>query len=321
MIPQTSGGFFREDAARMLALLASPQEPIALRGLWQPQRAEEVHFQDHAAALDWLARHDGRRALYAVLNPLKPEAAPNVTDTQIAALRWFPLDADPKRPADTASTNAELEAAQDTMAALLAFLGRHIPDLSASVVQALSGNGAHALMRLPDYDPAEAPRLKRLGDALSRRFSDAAVGIDRTVFNPSRIWRVYGTLNLKGENTPDRPHRRARLFGPADFVPVPCNVLAYESVLLSALGAAETPKKAEVKAGIMPPESLPAVPSQSETPLLPPWWGETIPRRESVTTRPFGAPAGCPTQPKATNPARTPGPCSKPGTSLAAAPP
>ena len=214
MIPQTSGGFFREDAARMLALLASPQEPIALRGLWSPSRAEEVHFQDHAAALDWLARHDGRRALYAVLNPLKPNAVPNVTDTQIAALRWFPLDADPKRPADTASTDAELKAAQDIMAALLAFLETHIPDLSASVVQALSGNGAHTLLRLPDYDPAEAPRLKRLGDALSRRFSDAAVGVDRTVFNPSRIWRVYGTLNLKGNNTPNRPHRRARLLGP-----------------------------------------------------------------------------------------------------------
>jgi hypothetical protein len=110
MITQATGGFFHEDAARMLALLAASQETIALRGLWSPGRAEEVHFHDHAAALDWLARHDGRRALYAVLNPLKPDALPNVTDTQIAALRWFPLDADPKRPADTASTDAEVQA-------------------------------------------------------------------------------------------------------------------------------------------------------------------------------------------------------------------
>lgn len=282
MTNQLSGGFFHEDAARMLALLASPSETLALRGLWAPSRAEEVHFQNHAAALDWLARHDGRRALYAVLNPLKPDAAPNVTDTQVAALRWFPLDADPKRPADTASTDAELQAAQDTMAALLAFLGMHVPDLSASVLQALSGNGAHALLRLPDYDPAEAPRLKRLGDALSRRFSNAGVGVDRTVFNPSRIWRVYGTLNLKGQNTPDRPHRRARLLSPADFIPVPCDVLAYETALLSALDAAEPSKKTKAKASTMStePPAVGALPAAPADLLLPPWWGETVPAGE-----------------------------------------
>ena len=282
MTTTATGGFFHEDAARMLALLASPHEPIALRGLWQPNRAEEVHFRDHAAALDWLARHDGRRALYAVLNPLKPDAVPNVTDTQIAALRWFPLDADPKRPADTASTNAELQAAQDKMAALLAFLETHIPDLSASVVQALSGNGAHALLRLPDYDPLEAPRLKRLGDALSRRFSDSQVGVDRTVFNPSRIWRVYGTLNLKGGNTPDRPHRRARLLSQSDFTSMPCDVLAYETVLLTALDAAESSRKTKAKAPTMSAES-PAVGALLAAPSdlhLPPWWGETVPAGE-----------------------------------------
>ena len=283
MIPQTSGGFFHEDAARMLALLASPQETHRpARPLVNPSRAEEKsHFHDHAAALDWLARHDGRRALYAVLNPLKPDAVPNVTDTQIAALRWFPLDADPKRPADTASTDTELQAAQDTMVELLAFLETHIPDLSASVVQAMSGNGAHALLRLPDYDPTEAPRLKRLGDALSRRFSDAGVGVDRTVFNPSRIWRVYGTLNLKGQNTPDRPHRRARLLSSPDFIPVPCDVLAYETALLNSLGAAgknKTEKKKMPTATPAPIHDERVV--SAEVPLTPPWWNETIPAGE-----------------------------------------
>ena len=275
MTIKAQGGFFHEDAARMLALLAAPHETLALRGLWTPNRAEELHFTNHGAALDWLTRHDGRRALYAVLNPLKPDAVPNVTDTQIAALRWFPLDADPKRPADTASTNTELEAAQDKMTALLAFMQTLIPDLPASTIHALSGNGAHALLRLPDYDPAEAPRLKKLGDALSRRFSDTAVSIDKAVFNPSRIWRVYGTLNLKGTDTADRPRRRARLVGPADFIPVPCDLLAYETVLLEHLGTAETPKATKSKipdATLEPIECL----TNLEAPVLPPWWGETI---------------------------------------------
>lgn len=280
MTTQATGGFFHEDAARMLALLAASQEPIALRGLWSPNRAEEVHFREPQAALDWLARHDGHRALYAVLNPLKPGAIPNVTDAQIAALRWFPLDADPKRPADTASTDAELQAAQDKMAALLAFLETHIPDLSASVVQALSGNGAHTLLRLPDYDPAEAPRLKRLGDALSVKFTDGAVGIDRTVFNPSRIWRMYGTLNIKGTNTTDRPHRRAKLLCPPNFQPVALDLLAYEDALLAALDTGVTPAKVKAPKAAYTEIVLPEGAVPSVVLSLPPWWGEAVPAGE-----------------------------------------
>jgi hypothetical protein len=164
------------------------------------------------------------------------------------------------------------------MTALLAFLGTHIPDLSSSVVQALSGNGAHALLRLPDYDPTEAPRLKRLGNALSAKFSDTLVGIDRTVFNPSRIWRVYGTLNLKGTNTPDRPHRRAQLLGPADFVPLPCDVLAYETMLLDALDATPQPKPSSPK--LLPSPLRGGSEERAGGVLLPPWWGETIPAGE-----------------------------------------
>jgi hypothetical protein len=282
MITQTLGGFSQEDAARMLALLATSHEPVALRGLWSPGRAEEVHFRDHAAALDWLARHDGKRALYAVLNPLKPDAIPNVTDTQIAALRWFPLDADPKRPADTASTDTELQAAQDTMTELLEFLATHIPDLSASVVQALSGNGAHALLRLPDYNPAEAHRLKCLGNALCAKFSDTQVGVDRTVFNPSRIWRVYGTLNLKGTNTADRPHRRAQLLSQPGFQPVPIDLLAYENVLLAALDATPTvlsPKPSPNRGGKASLSEQEGVPTPSDF-CLPLWWGKAVPAGE-----------------------------------------
>ena len=156
--------------------MKNPPKPTHIEspGPRRPDPAVQ-EFIDIACRLqtrDRLARYDGRLALYTVLNPLKPDAVPNVTDTQIVALRWFPLDADPMRPADTASTDTELEAAQDKMTALLAFMDTHIPDLPASTVQALSGNGTHALLRLPDYDPAEAPRLKCIGDAPSRRFSE-----------------------------------------------------------------------------------------------------------------------------------------------------
>ena len=47
---------------------------------------------------------------------------------------------------------------------------------------------------------------------LSFRFSrDALAVVDQTVYNPSRIWKVYGTLSRKGENSEDRPWRVSHL--------------------------------------------------------------------------------------------------------------
>jgi hypothetical protein len=37
------------------------------------------------------------------------------------------------------------------------------------------------------------------------------VQLDRSVFNPARIVKLYGTLSCKGDNTEDRPHRMSKL--------------------------------------------------------------------------------------------------------------
>lgn len=279
MTNATAGRVFdRSDTALMLALLHAPGEPIALRTL-KPE--EEKHFGDPDAALDWAAQMSGKRPLYAVLNPIDPGCRQSETwksaakDEHIRALRWLPLDADPKRAPDTCSTEAELAAAKARMSAVLSFLRGEIPCLDQSIVRALSGNGAHGLIRLPDYPPSETPRLKRIGDALAAMFSDDAVSIDRTVFNPARIWRVYGTLNVKGANTPERPHRLARLLIEEGFEPVPLDLLAHENELLNALGWQEKQKK---------PRKTRTADSQDDadtertgTPSLPSWWTDAVP--------------------------------------------
>ena len=143
MTNTTPGGAFRrDDAARMLALLAAPGETIALRAL-KPE--QEQHFAEPGPALDWLARLSGHRPVYAVLNPLLPDCRgrddwkSGAKDAHIRALRWFPLDADPNRPPDTCSTADELTAAKVRLRDVLAFLRKCVPALSASVVHALSG--------------------------------------------------------------------------------------------------------------------------------------------------------------------------------------
>jgi hypothetical protein len=91
-----------------------------------------------------------------------------------------------------------------------------------------SGTGAYLLyaVDLPNDDTSR-DLIKGLLDRLARRFDDAATTIDTGVFNAARIMRTPGTLNAKGDNKTDRPHRRARLVSvPEDRVTVDVELLA-----------------------------------------------------------------------------------------------
>ena len=60
------------------------------------------------------------------------------------------------------------------------------------------------------YVPAADEELiKRCLAALAKVFDDADVKIDQEVFNPARIWKLYGSLACKGDSTIERPHRMA----------------------------------------------------------------------------------------------------------------
>ena len=73
-----------------------------------------------------------------------------------------------------------------------------------------SGNGGHLLYRveLPVHDDG---LIRRCFQALALRFDDDTVKIDQSVFNPARIWKLYGTVSRKGDNLHERPHRLARI--------------------------------------------------------------------------------------------------------------
>ncbi|MCX6697158.1 MAG: hypothetical protein NTV84_06300, partial [Methanoregula sp.] len=90
-----------------------------------------------------------------------------------------------------------------------------------------SGNGAHLLyaINLPN-DDTNRELVKRCLDALAFRFDDAIAKIDTTNHNAARIWKLYGTMSRKGDNTKDRPHRRSSIIAaPADPPVVRSDVL------------------------------------------------------------------------------------------------
>lgn len=185
------------------------------------RRVLSGYFDDVAELARTAARLDGHaRGIYVTLNPLRPELldrAPNRLDPQAAAAgdadvlrrRWLPLDFDPVRPANTNATEDELALAYERADRAWNWLrGQGWPEPRA----ALSGNGWHLLFPI-DLPPERGGHVQRTLKALSGRFTDAEVRLDPVVHNPSRIWKVYGTVAAKGPHTRDRPRRRAILLG------------------------------------------------------------------------------------------------------------
>jgi hypothetical protein len=126
-------------------------------------------------------------------------------DADIVRRRWLPIDLDPVRPSGVSSTDEEHDAAiakAKQIAGFLLTLGFPRP------VLADSGNGAHLLyaIDLPNDDDATGLVRDCLA-TLDALFSDDTVTVDTANFNAARIWKLYGTMSRKGDNTPERPHR------------------------------------------------------------------------------------------------------------------
>ena len=157
----------------------------------------------------WTLNPVNRALLSRSENRAKPFADATTGDSDILLRRWLPVDLDPKRPTGISSTDAEHTAALELAARIESELqaeGWPAP------IAADSGNGAHLLypvQLLGDADDTEL--LKRVLQALAARFDTPTVEVDRTTFNASRIFKTYGTVARKGDNTAERPHRLSRI--------------------------------------------------------------------------------------------------------------
>jgi len=167
------------------------------------------------------------RAIYFTLNPVIEDLlarsanrlkaagskkAKTTSDKDIKCIRWLPVDLDPVRPdSDISSTKEELQAANE----LRNQIGRHMARKGwPPAIPAISGNGAHLIYPLPDLpnDDDTETMIKRAVNAIADKFTSDKVDVDRKVYNPARIWKLYGTVARKGDHTGTRPHRRAYIF-------------------------------------------------------------------------------------------------------------
>lgn len=180
-----------------------------------------------ATILDAEARPEG---IYITLNPttssllgradhrLKPNVGRS-QDVEVPHLCNLLVDSDPARPAGISATDAEKTQARELSRAVFTYLsGLGWPEPLA----ADSGNGDHLVYKLDlPNTPENVALIKRVLQALATSFDTEVVKIDQSVFNPARLVKLWGTTARKGDDTPDRPHRRsAILHMPTDQQPV-----------------------------------------------------------------------------------------------------
>ncbi|MCZ7619256.1 MAG: hypothetical protein M5U32_13445 [Myxococcota bacterium] len=147
-------------------------------------------------------------------NRARENAESTTSDKDIERRTRLFIDLDPVRPSGIASTAAEHEAALDRARAIRSDLraqGWPEPILMDS------GNGGYLIYEIDLPNDAESTAIiSGTLRGLASRYSDDVVSIDTTVSNAARIVRIPGTLNRKGDDTPERPHRRCRIVDAPD---------------------------------------------------------------------------------------------------------
>ena len=127
------------------------------------------------------------------------------SDGDIIGYDYLFVDIDPKRPADTSSTEAQIGTAKTIGNKVYEFLrdmGFEEP------IVAYSGNGVHLLYKIKVGNTPENKQLiEKSLKTLDIIFSTNNASVDTSNHNPARICKLYGTLAQKGTSSKERPHR------------------------------------------------------------------------------------------------------------------
>jgi hypothetical protein len=235
---------------RMLNVIdGNPDFPFTESGYFDYDHLRQL--AEHAAY-----RSGHAEGCYVTMNPVDPDLLARATnrakrcgkrdkttgDGETLRRTRLVFDADPQRKAGISSTEAEKALAHDKIlfvADALAHLGWPEP------IIADSGNGYHASYAIDLANDDDAKDLvERVLKAADQLWTDVAVKIDASLFNASRIMKLYGTMACKGDSIPTRPHRMARIMSvPSEFTVVPRELLESFAAKFVPPAAPEKPKK------------------------------------------------------------------------------
>jgi hypothetical protein len=221
--------------------MLGPAKPFS--PLWQGNQGTPVgYYQNRRAAIKDVFSVDSDKkicpkGIYVTLNKVSDDllgranhrlrASRHATsDEEIICYQNLPIDIDPVRHPGINSSKEELQAAEDLAAEIwtkLAAQGWPEP------YYGISGNGTVLIYKLPDLpiNASNIALIKNFHASLSSEFSTDAVEVDASVYNPSRLVRLPGTKNRKGEDIKNRPQRFASIISiPKKIKPVSMKLLS-----------------------------------------------------------------------------------------------
>jgi hypothetical protein len=210
------------------------------------------YFDDPAALKQAVLACNGVAGIYTTLNLCRPEllarcanrlkayTKETTKDHEILARRLLLVDLDPVRSSGISASDEEH--------VLAISKAREVRQILADEgwppgILADSGNGGHIVygVDLPNDDDA-TKLIENVLKGLALRFDDDRVKLDQTVFNASRIVKLWGTVARKGDHILERPHRLSRVLEMIEKLePAPLK-------LLEECSAAVTPAQSKSKA-------------------------------------------------------------------------
>lgn len=202
-------GVDADEVRRALPLLVAPDQTFEVMNLPHARCAVCRGSDVEAAVAAALDLSDGKGVYYR-LNPCRPGLDGHANNEDIVGHRWLMVDCDPERPDRAWSVTAGEKAAGVAQARAIAeyLAGEDWPD----PLWIDSGNGVQLLYRVDlPADRASRAWLKAILHGLADRFDTDGSKVDRGVHKPNQLAKLPGTWARKGPDTPERPHRMARL--------------------------------------------------------------------------------------------------------------
>ena len=214
-----------------------------------------AYYKDYDAAAQLAAETNGYGNIFVNLNTFKPwsdelfetfikeacfffaskaDGIRAVKGSDITKRRWLMVDVDPIRT-DAAGERLEHVSATDEETAAAKAMAE---DIQAYLTESFdfpdpvfccSGNGWHLLYRMDISGSKENQILVKTAlQALAEKFNtpDAKAEVDTSVYTLPRLTKLYGTTAVKGEDTPDRPHRPSYI----ESVPDPVTKLTVDKL-------------------------------------------------------------------------------------------
>ena len=189
------------------------------------------------------------KAVYCTFNGLRPELIHRranrtdwanegelTKDKHVLTRLWLLIDLDPVRDSLISASQAEKEHARQ----LAEEVERFLREMGwPEPILADSGNGYHLYYRI-DLPAVDGGLVARILKKLARQFDRPEAKVDQTVFNAAQITKFPGTLARKGDNTKDRPHRRAELLRLPGEPTSALDILIVSRELLERVGGKES---------------------------------------------------------------------------------